>query len=175
MKINVDEFSYPTDSERDAQRVAPLAPAKISLSSNSPVIQVACGLHHTVLLTLAGEVFTFGSNQFGQLGTGDLQPVTTPIHVKIPGIATHIAAGSNHTVVLTTKGIVYTFGNYQKGQLGRLPNDMHVSTGNSSLQTVALNKNELFMNLNECQADSATNILSQRQKFLWNCSPGPIR
>lgn len=95
--------------------------------------------------------------------------------MKIPGISTQIAAGSNHTVVLTTKGIVYTFGNYQKGQLGRLPNDMHVSTGNSSLQTVALTKNELFMNLNECQADSANNILAQRQRFLWNCSPGPIR
>lgn len=68
VKINVDEFSYPNESERDAQRVAPLAPARISLSSNSPIIQIACGLHHTVLLTLAGEVFTFGSNQFGQLG-----------------------------------------------------------------------------------------------------------
>ncbi|ALC49441.1 hiw [Drosophila busckii] len=113
----------PTDLEKDPPRVAPLAPQLLTLPSMSPVVQVACGLHHTVLLTLGGEVFTFGSNQYGQLGTGDLQPVNGAVRVHTPVPITQIAAGSNHTVLLTHKGIVYTFGNYQKGQLGRLPSD----------------------------------------------------
>ncbi|KAH8307789.1 hypothetical protein KR018_006368, partial [Drosophila ironensis] len=43
----------PTDLDKDPPRVAPLAPQLLQLPSLSPVVQVACGLHHTVVLTLA--------------------------------------------------------------------------------------------------------------------------
>ncbi len=33
-----------------------------------PATQIACGDNHTVILTLSGEVFTFGKHQEGQLG-----------------------------------------------------------------------------------------------------------
>ena len=155
VKINIDEYNFPNESER----VAPLPPAKVSIPSSSSIIQISCGLHHTVVLTSAGEVFTFGSNQHGQLGTGDLQPASTPIQVKIPCLASQVAAGSNHTVVLSQKGIVYTFGNYQKGQLGRLPSDPSSTPSN----------------LNEFQTvENASAIIAQRQRFLWNCIPSPI-
>lgn len=171
VKINIDEMNFANESER----VAPLAPAKVTIPSSSPIIQVSCGLHHTVLLTAAGEVFTFGSNQYGQLGTGDLQPVCAPVQVKIIGLASQVAAGSNHTVILSTKGLVFTFGNYQKGQLGRMPPDVgqpsHVSMQNS----VASNKNDPFANLNDLYtAENPSNIIAQRQRFLWNCIPAPI-
>lgn len=126
------------------------------------------------MLTSAGECITFGSNQYGQLGTGDLQSVSSPVHVKIPGMASQVAAGSNHTVVLSSKGVVYTFGNYQKGQLGRLPSD----SGAGGQQPTNSNKNDLFMNLNDFHSrhdsDTASNILAQRQRFLWHCIPAPI-
>jgi RCR-type E3 ubiquitin transferase len=118
-----------------------------------------------VLLTSVGEVFTFGSNQYGQLGTGDLQPVSVPVQVKIPGMASQVWAGSNHTVVLSTKGIVFTFGNFQKGQLGRLPSDINAQ------ESTACNSNDPFSNLNDFQSD---NILAQRQRYLWHCIPTPI-
>lgn len=70
-------------------------------------------MHHTVVLTLSGEVYTFGSNQYGQLGTGDLQAYAGPVQIKVSGMISQIAAGSNHTVLLTVKGVVYTFGNHQ--------------------------------------------------------------
>lgn len=58
-----------SEADRDTTpRVAPLPPQRVSLPTSSPVIQIACGLHHTVVLTQSGEVFTFGSNQYGQLG-----------------------------------------------------------------------------------------------------------
>lgn len=108
-----------SDVERgDAARIASISPARVPIPSESPVVQVSCGLHHTVLLLQNGEVYTFGSNIYGQLGVGDLVVHAGPVHVKLPIIAIQVAAGSNHTVILTSKGEVYTFGAYQKGQLG---------------------------------------------------------
>lgn len=102
------------DIERDTTpRVASMPPQRVVLPTTSPVIQIACGVHHTTCLTQSGDVYTFGSNQYGQLGTGDLLPHFGPVQVKINAVITHIAAGSNHTVLLTTKGVVYTFGNHQ--------------------------------------------------------------
>lgn len=60
----------------------------------------------------AGEVLTFGSNQYGQLGAGDIAPHHKLVKVKLPKAAS-VAAGSNHSAVLTRDGEVYTFGNYQ--------------------------------------------------------------
>ena len=107
-----------SDVERgDTVRVASIPPARVSIPSDSPVVQIACGLHHTVALLENGEVYTFGSNIYGQLGVGNLIAHVGPVQVKIPGTAIQVAAGSNHTVVLTSKGEVYTFGAYQKSEL----------------------------------------------------------
>lgn len=155
VKINIDEMNFANES------VTPLPPAHVPIPSSSPIIQVCCGLHHTAALTAAGEVYCWGSNQYGQLGTGDLQPISAPVQVKISGVASQIAAGSNHTVILSSNGIVFTFGNYQKGQLGRLPTD-------------SIN-NDPFANVNDLHsAENSSNIMVQRQRFLWNCIPAPI-
>lgn len=45
-----------SDIERDVTRIACLPPAKLILPSPSPVIQVACGLHHSLLLLQNGQV-----------------------------------------------------------------------------------------------------------------------
>ena len=170
VKISIDETNFPNESER----IAPLAPSKVTIPSSSPVIQISCGLHHTVVLTSAGEVFTFGSNQYGQLGTGDLQPVASPVQVKIPGMASQVAAGSNHTAVLTSKGIVFTFGSFQKGQLGRLPTDIYPTQPNVQTSSSS-SKNDPFSNIPDLQtAENASNILAQRERFLWNCLPAPV-
>ena len=34
------------------------------------VTEAACGEEHTIVLTQKGEVYAFGSNRKGQLGTG---------------------------------------------------------------------------------------------------------
>lgn len=39
-----------SDVERDASRVTSLPPARVQLPTDSHVIQVACGLHHTGIL-----------------------------------------------------------------------------------------------------------------------------
>lgn len=117
--VAAEEGVVGSDVERgDAARIASISPARVPIPSESPVTQVSCGLHHTVLLLQNGEVYTFGSNVYGQLGVGDLTVHAGPVQVKLPSVAIQVIAGSNHTVVLTSKGEVYTFGAYQKGQLG---------------------------------------------------------
>ncbi|XP_068159965.1 LOW QUALITY PROTEIN: E3 ubiquitin-protein ligase highwire [Drosophila tropicalis] len=179
----------PTDIDKDPPRVAPLAPQILQLPTASPVVQVACGLYHTVVLTLAGEVFTFGSNQYGQLGSGDLQPVSGPVRVHVQGAISQVAAGSNHTVLLTHKGMVYTFGNYQKGQLGRLPSDY----GQKPMIPTTVEEEPAGSIISGIQPPEAAGTLpggskenipmmsnvpvcglTQRQKFLWNCAPGAV-
>lgn len=45
-----------SDVERDPARVVCFPPARLYLPSDSPVVQVATGLHHTVLLLQNGQV-----------------------------------------------------------------------------------------------------------------------
>lgn len=57
-------------------------------------------------------MFTFGSNQWGALGAGDIATHHRLVRVRVPR-ASAIAAGSNHSAVLTRDGELYTFGSYQ--------------------------------------------------------------
>lgn len=166
LEHQIQSHSNLGDVDRDTPRVAPLPPAKVALPTSSPVIQIACGLHHTVVLTQNGEAFTFGSNQHGQLGTGDLLNRTGPIQVKINSFIVQVAAGSNHTVLLSSRGVVYTFGSHVKGQLGRLPHDM--------LANINFLDEFQKSDMSEDSFGDMSNLTMIRQKFLWNCSPGQV-
>jgi alpha-tubulin suppressor-like RCC1 family protein len=73
--------------------------------------QIECGGWHTVGLTKNGEVFTWGSNYFGQLGHGDWESRLVPAKVEsLDGLAiTKISCGKNYTAALTDKGEIFTW------------------------------------------------------------------
>ncbi|EDO31645.1 predicted protein, partial [Nematostella vectensis] len=82
---------------------------------------IAVGLHHTVLLTDAGAVYCWGSNQHGQCGASLLQSVPVPMRVRGPlndACVREIHSGWSHVVVATDQGRVYTWGRADYGQLG---------------------------------------------------------
>jgi alpha-tubulin suppressor-like RCC1 family protein len=89
-----------------------------------PVItEVAAGANDSFALTSAGQLYSFGENTHGQLGTGtnfgNFEP--TPTRVSLPGqngTITRIAAGADYTFALTSTGQLYGFGNNVYGQLG---------------------------------------------------------
>lgn len=91
------------------------------------IIQVAAGAEHTVASSANGQVWSFGSNEYSQLGqTGaGLGVVITPGRVRrqesnfpVLGNIVQIAAGAAHSIALDASGAVWTWGANDKGQLG---------------------------------------------------------
>lgn len=49
---------------------------------NDVVISVACGDQHSVFITASGRAFSFGSNDYGQLGQSHTKPLVNPRCIK---------------------------------------------------------------------------------------------
>jgi alpha-tubulin suppressor-like RCC1 family protein len=72
-------------------------PTKAKLGS---VIALAAGAEHTLALRSDGTVWSAGSNQWGQLGTGTFNDSSNPVKViKVSGV-TAIGAGLDHSLVV---------------------------------------------------------------------------
>ena len=92
--------------------------------SSPPVVAVAAGDDHGLVLLADGTVLACGQNNHGQLGLGAASmPVTGLKQVQLPSgsIAMKIAAGHAFSLVLLSTGDVYAFGVNDWGQLGLGP------------------------------------------------------
>lgn len=79
-----------------------------------------CTACHSVIITADGKAMTFGRNDCGQLGQGDLNRRDLPTEVPLlQGLnIVDACCGKNHTLFLTDKGHVYACGDNKMGQLG---------------------------------------------------------
>nr|XP_054754619.1 LOW QUALITY PROTEIN: E3 ubiquitin-protein ligase MYCBP2-like [Lytechinus pictus] len=108
------------EPERDFGKHIIHPPGVVTIGTGqTPIKQIACGLHHSVVLLENGEVFSFGLGNHGQLGQRDSANRSSPVKMTIDEKVTQIGAGSSHTVLLTETGRVFTCGSFQKGQLCR--------------------------------------------------------
>ncbi|XP_033158858.1 probable E3 ubiquitin-protein ligase HERC4 isoform X2 [Drosophila mauritiana] len=87
------------------------------------VVQIACGNNHSLALTSCGELYSWGSNIYGQLGVNspnDLTHCNYPLRLTtllgIPLAA--IACGGNHSFLISKSGAVFGWGRNNCGQLG---------------------------------------------------------
>ncbi len=79
---------------------------------------VSCGANHCLALSENGEVWSWGNNVEGALGTGFLNNSTNFRKVEnIPTII-QVAAGDKHSLALSSNGEVYVWGSNEEGQLG---------------------------------------------------------
>lgn len=71
------------------------------------MIQIHCENCHVLALTADGQVYAWGTNEYGQVGNGRVgEYVTTPYHVKMDNqLFTQIAVGGNHSLALSRTGI----------------------------------------------------------------------
>lgn len=85
---------------------------------NAP-IQAAVGERHSCALDREGAVWCWGSNERGQLGTGDVFERT--VATKVPGIsdAVQVTAGEHHTCALLAGRTVSCWGEGEFGVLGQ--------------------------------------------------------
>lgn len=82
------------------------------------IVAVTVGNDHFLLLTEKGQVYAFGSNDYGQLGQVGKNYIVEP--TIIPGLnnIVEIAAGDYNSFAVNCYGEVYTFGRNDYGQLG---------------------------------------------------------
>ena len=81
---------------------------------------VTAGADHACALTEKGEVYCWGSNQFGQLGNGaaDSANHATPQRVRSDLPFDTVVAGFRHTCGIARDGSTYCWGANESGQLG---------------------------------------------------------
>lgn len=98
-----------------------LVPSIIAVASQHSVTQVACGSHHSLVLTGAGEVYAWGQNNCGQVGSGSTtnQPTPRKVTSGIGGrYCVGIACGQTSSMAIVEDGEVFGWGYNGNGQLG---------------------------------------------------------
>jgi alpha-tubulin suppressor-like RCC1 family protein len=81
-------------------------------------VELGGGREHVVARRADGTVWTWGSSQYGQLGSGSTANRSTPGQVAGLAGVTQIAAGHYHSMALLGDGTVRTWGMNGQGQLG---------------------------------------------------------
>jgi len=129
---------------------------KIELLENN-VKDIVGGGSHSFILTLDGNVYAFGNNSKGQLGTGRNKNHFIPVKVETLSNIIQISAGSSHSLALSSDGNVYVFGYNENGQLG---------TGDRKMRSVPI-KLETLSNIKEiiCGVDHSIVLTTDGEIF----------
>lgn len=97
-------------------------PALITINlSGHKIVQVTCGSHHSMALSSSGEIYAWGQNNCGQVGSGSTSNQASPR--KITSCighrrATWIACGQTSSMAVLDNGDVFGWGYNGNGQLG---------------------------------------------------------
>ncbi|XP_065872575.1 ultraviolet-B receptor UVR8 [Euphorbia lathyris] len=99
-----------------------MSPSCVSSLLGIRIVGVSAGLWHTVCISADGDVYAFGGNQFGQLGTGSDQAEISPRLLDAPSLedkhAKVVSCGARHTSLITEEGQAFSWGWNKYGQLG---------------------------------------------------------
>jgi alpha-tubulin suppressor-like RCC1 family protein len=96
-------------------------PAQVMINSTTPltgIVAVAAGTQQSFAVDNQGNVWAWGLNANGQLGTGGIANVVNP--VQVPGLsgAVSVASSGGHTLALLSNGSVWAWGANGSGQVG---------------------------------------------------------
>jgi len=102
------------------QMVDRLAPFALPGLAALKIHVCACGEHHSAMLTMNGEIYTFGAGHFGVLGHGSEEKCSSPRRVdRLANERTlSVACGWRHTTAITATRELYSWGRGTFGQLG---------------------------------------------------------
>ena len=108
------KFTFPFTNED-----APLPPKRFS--SLKDIDLVSCGTDFTIFKNVNGDIFVFGDNSRGQLGTTNTKCHEEPFLCSHwPNNIIDIRCGNSHTLALTSNQEVYSCGHNGYGQLARI-------------------------------------------------------
>ena len=99
---------------------------------------VGCGQYHTAAIKTDGTLWTWGQNNFGQLGDNTVAAKSSPVQTIAAGTNwKQVSSGYNHTAVIKTDGTLWLWGRNSVGALG----DNTVAAKSSPVQTIAAGTN----------------------------------
>ena len=98
----------------------------VATLNNEVVVSVQCGASHSLALTEAGSVYSWGKNTQGQCGHGTADDTVRPQLVRKFDVEEikiqRLAAGWEHSVALTIEGRLYSWGcGYKDSRRGVIP------------------------------------------------------
>ena len=136
--------------------VAVITPSPIL---NLPKItQVSCGKFFTVCLAEEGTLWSFGYNDYGQLGTGNRNYFNVPQKMQDIPLAKSIYCGGFHVLIITDDLNLWGVGDNQFGQL--CLNNKEISL--KPRQT-------LFTNIIKIAAGSFHSIFQNKEQEIYGC------
>lgn len=95
------------------------APAQVSGSGFEKIHKIAAGVEHALAIKEDGSVWSWGSNDRGQLGLGNTTDSNVPARIALPAgtVIDEVAAG-NHSLAIQSNGSLWAWGKNDMGQLG---------------------------------------------------------
>ncbi len=111
--------SFSMTIDRRPHRVEVEDPEEIA--DRGGFVAIACGAFHNLALTATGEIYSFGLNDYGQLGLGHTASVTSPQRIVdgLEGVTVaDISCGGWHSACVSTSGEVFMWGRGEYGRLG---------------------------------------------------------
>jgi alpha-tubulin suppressor-like RCC1 family protein len=116
-------------------------PIKVKGFNNERVVMISCGWRHSMALTECGHVYSWGWNEFGQLGIGNTVKSNEPKFVAVIDenecnvFIEKISCGSDHSLLLSRDGYIYAFGWNTSGELGNQKEENELSPQRIKIET----------------------------------------
>ena len=119
---------------------------------------ISCGPSFTVCVDYDGNVWSFGKNNFGQLGTGNLTDSDVPVKIQHLPPVQSVSCGESHTLFITNDSDLWGTGNNRYGQL---------CLGKESSQFTP--QKTRYCNISKINAGSSYSFFQTNQGVIYGC------
>ncbi|KAJ3095597.1 hypothetical protein HK100_005775 [Physocladia obscura] len=99
------------------ERLASSGAALIAELFGLPICKIACGNNFSMALTSSGNVYSWGSNESGQLGLGTKTSLHSPTLIKTLSGIVNISLGASHCAAIDFNGNCFLWGDGSFGQI----------------------------------------------------------
>ncbi len=117
LTFTASKYTVSKDTDSKDAASTPTASKDTVLTPNVSIKSIAVGATHVLALCREGNVYAWGSNQYGQLGHQRNRYDSQPTLIQMTEKITALAAGTHFSLALTESGDVYTWGWNGFGQL----------------------------------------------------------